>query len=78
MSREKKPTRCPECFGEMEYNRTLKCLACMRCGLTLTRQEWEDLKRQTREKYIDYSDPEKERRKKEKEWESWWLSKKED
>ncbi|MEM0042504.1 MAG: hypothetical protein QXP94_01455 [Thermofilaceae archaeon] len=46
------PKRCPECGGEIIYNRDLKMYICTRCGRMYVREELEDLLERAREKEV--------------------------
>jgi len=58
--------RCPECAGEMKYNKALRLYVCTSCGLMLTLDEIleESERRRNREK--DFKE----------EYLEWWLSRK--
>lgn len=64
---------CPECGGEMQYISATKRYVCKSCGLSLTRQELFELRRQLRPRF---ESEEEQRRKERKEYLKWWLSKK--
>ncbi len=64
---------CPECGGELVYDPVVKQYACKSCGLTFTHQqlmEERDRMFERREASLD------ERKKRQKEYLKWWLSKK--
>ncbi|MGD8545123.1 MAG: hypothetical protein PVH12_03005 [Candidatus Bathyarchaeota archaeon] len=65
---------CPECGGEMQYVSTTKCYVCKSCGLSVTRQELMELRREMKPKFETGED---EREKRRKDYLKWWLSKKE-
>ncbi|MFQ6085435.1 MAG: hypothetical protein ACE5OY_04125 [Candidatus Bathyarchaeia archaeon] len=75
MSEEpRRPIGCPECGGEMLYDRKLRSYACKSCGLVMTRQELQEERR----RLISRVESDEERRERErKEYLKWWLSKKE-
>ena len=64
---------CPECGGEMQYISGTKRYVCKSCGLSLTRQELFELRRQLRPRF---ESEEEQRRTERKEYLKWWLSKK--
>ncbi|MFQ6080492.1 MAG: hypothetical protein ACE5OW_02355 [Candidatus Bathyarchaeia archaeon] len=57
----------------MQYISATKRYACKSCGLSLTRQELFELRRQLRPRFESEED---QRRKERKEYLKWWLSKK--
>ena len=64
---------CAECGGELKYDPALKHLICRSCGLTFTHQqlmEDKDKLFESRESLFD------QKKKKQKEYLNWWLSKK--
>lgn len=65
---------CPECGGEMKFDRKQYLYVCTNCGLALTRSELE----KTREEFLKqiYGDS-KDKENYKKEYLKWWLSKKE-
>jgi len=68
------PYYCLECGGNLSYDSTLKQYACKSCGLTFTFQQLMEGKD---EMYGDRETTEEKRKKKQKEYLKWWLSKKE-
>jgi hypothetical protein len=64
---------CPECGGDLHYDPRVKRHICKSCGLSLTFQEIAELRDEIQP---DLSDEDK-RRKKRKDYLSWWFSKKE-
>jgi len=59
-----------ECGGALFYDQELKCYVCKSCGLTFTIQQLlEENKRSIEER-------EDEKRKRQKEYLKWWISKK--
>lgn len=71
-----KSLRCPECAGEMKFNRDTRHYVCMRCGLALTRSELDRAREKQREMYRKEKEKDigKEKR---KDYLKWWLSRKE-
>jgi len=65
---------CLECGGNLSYDSTLKHYACKSCGLTFTFQQLMEGKD---EMYGDRETTEEKRKRKQKEYLKWWLSKKE-
>jgi len=65
---------CLECGGNLSYDSTLKQYACKSCGLTFTFQQLMEGKG---EMYGDRETTEEKRKRKQKEYLKWWLSKKE-
>jgi len=65
---------CLECGGNLSYDSTLKQYACKSCGLTFTFQQ---LMVGKDEMYGDRETTEEKRKRKQKEYLKWWLSKKE-
>jgi len=68
------PYYCLECGGNLSYDSTLKQYACKSCGLTFTSQQLMEGKD---EMYGDRESSEERRKRKQKEYLKWWLSKKE-
>ena len=64
---------CPECGGDLHYDPTVKRYICKSCGLSLTFQELVELREEMRPELSDVD----ERKKKRKEYLSWWFSRKE-
>lgn len=64
---------CPECGGELHYDPKVKLYVCKSCGLSLNLQELVELRDEMRP---DLSDEDK-RKKRRKEYLSWWFSRKE-
>lgn len=58
--------RCPECGGEMKYNRDLRRYICMSCGIMMTldeiMNEWDKRREEIRDTKDEYLE--------------WWLSRK--
>lgn len=69
----KKMPYCPECGGDLYYDPKVKRYICKSCGLSLTMQELVELRDKIR---LELSN-EEQRKKKRKEYLSWWFSKKE-
>lgn len=65
---------CPECGGEMHYDRTVRRHVCKSCGLSLSSQEIIELREEIRP---EFETEEEKRKKKRKEYLKWWFSKKE-
>jgi len=65
---------CPDCHAEMSYDPKFKKFVCKHCGLTLTYQEYMELRDKNRSD--DESDADKKKRKHD-EYLKWWLTKKE-
>jgi len=63
---------CPECGGELKFDRSRYMYVCRACGLSLTRQEY-DRAREARAEPIEEAD---ERERLRREYLKWWLSKK--
>ena len=64
---------CPECGGDMRWDRESRFYVCKRCGLALSRKELDELK----EKAMDEIIPEEKKRKRmRREYLEWWLSQK--
>lgn len=61
---------CPECGGDMHYDSQVKRNVCKSCGLSLSFQEIVEL----RDKNRPDATEEDERKKKRKEYLSWWFS----
>jgi DNA-directed RNA polymerase subunit RPC12/RpoP len=66
------PYYCAECGGELSYDMSLKQYSCKSCGLTFTFQQIVEAK----EKMLDDRASEDEKKKRQKEYLKWWLSKK--
>jgi tRNA(Ile2) C34 agmatinyltransferase TiaS len=64
---------CPECGGEMHYMPVTKRYVCKSCGISLTHQEYIELRQQLRPRIGSEED---QRQKQRKEYLKWWLSKK--
>ncbi|RLF13249.1 MAG: hypothetical protein DRJ68_01585 [Thermoprotei archaeon] len=62
--------KCPECGGEMKFDRQAYRYICRSCGLTLTREELNAMMSRRREEARD------EREASRREYLKWWLSKK--
>jgi len=58
--------RCPECGGEMKYNRELRLYVCVSCGVMMTLdeifEEWDRKREEEKDIKEEYLD--------------WWLSRK--
>jgi len=65
---------CLECGGNLSYDSILKQYACKSCGLTFTFQQLMEGKDVM---YGDRETTEEKRKRKQKEYLKWWLSKKE-
>jgi len=65
---------CLECGGNLSYDSALKQYVCKSCGLTFTFQQLMEGKG---EMYGDRETSEERRKRKQKEYLKWWLSKKE-
>ena len=65
--------RCPECAGEMKFDRYIHCYVCQRCGLALTRSEYDMIISKQKEYYTTHEDEADKRR---REYLKWWLSEK--
>lgn len=63
---------CPECKGEMKFDRSSYIYVCQLCGLALTREQYEE----TRRRGEKAKSEEEERERKRKEYLKWWLSSK--
>jgi hypothetical protein len=61
---------CPECGGEMFYQRSIRRYVCKSCGISLTRDEIDEIKA----KYKVENENEKEKIR--KEYIKWWTAKK--
>ena len=68
------PYYCFECGGNLSYDSILKQYACKSCGLTFTFQQLMEGKDKM---YGDRETSEEQRKRKQKEYLKWWLSKKE-
>jgi len=68
------PYYCLECGGNLSYDSILKQYACKSCGLTFTFQQLMEGKDKV---YGDRETTEEKRKRKQKEYLKWWLSKKE-
>ncbi|MCD6409044.1 MAG: hypothetical protein J7L98_01710 [Candidatus Verstraetearchaeota archaeon] len=62
---------CPECGGEMKFDRSRYMYVCTSCGLAVTRSELDDLKKG---RSPDLGEDERERWR--REYLKWWLSSK--
>ncbi len=62
---------CPECGGEMLYQQSIRRYVCKSCGISLTREEIDEIKA----KYRVHKD-EDEKEKIRKEYIKWWTTKK--
>jgi hypothetical protein len=65
---------CPECGGELIYDPALKQYICKSCGLTLTYQQLMEEKERMIDRQASTLDDL--RKKRQKEYLKWWLSKK--
>jgi tRNA(Ile2) C34 agmatinyltransferase TiaS len=58
--------RCPECGGEMKYNRDLRLYVCVSCGVMMTLdeifEEWDKKREEAKDIKEEYL--------------NWWLSRK--
>ncbi|MEM4699519.1 MAG: hypothetical protein QXT74_01050 [Candidatus Nezhaarchaeales archaeon] len=61
---------CPECGGELKFNRSQHAYACRSCGLLLTREEYDRARAAAQRSEED----EEERRR--REYLKWWLGSK--
>ena len=75
-SRTKKVTICPECAGNMKYDRNARLLVCQRCGLAVTRNELDKMRAELR-KFVEVENTEDEKRRRRKDYLDWYLSQKE-
>ena len=67
------PNYCLECGGDLSYDSVLKQYTCRSCGMTFTSQDLME----GREKMFEHrSTADEERKKRQKEYLKWWLSKK--
>lgn len=67
------PNYCLECGGILSYDSSLKQYACKSCGLTFTFQQLIE----GRDKLLDSRETlEDQKKRKQKEYLKWWLSKK--
>lgn len=74
MSEEKpRPVGCPECGGEMLYERSIRRYVCKSCGLTLTSQE---LLVERKKIFERTEEDDRKRERERKEYLKWWLSSK--
>ncbi len=64
---------CLECGGELSYDSSLKQYSCKSCGLTFTFQQLSEGKSRLSEREEDI---EEEKKRKQKDYLQWWLSKK--
>lgn len=67
------PYYCLECGGELIYDKSLKQYTCKSCGLTFTFQQLLEDKGRA---FKRDSSEEEARKRKQKEYLKWWLSKK--
>jgi MFS family permease len=65
-------TRCPECTGEMEFNRQIRKYVCQACGLALNKNEIEDDWEDSRYRESDEDRKDRERQ----EYKTWYFKKK--
>ncbi|MGQ9543008.1 MAG: TFIIB-type zinc ribbon-containing protein [Candidatus Bathyarchaeia archaeon] len=65
---------CPECGGELTYDPALKQYICKSCGLTFTYQQLIEEREKMIERQASALDDL--RKKRQKEYLKWWLSKK--
>ncbi|MCD6443678.1 hypothetical protein CW710_02610 [Candidatus Bathyarchaeota archaeon] len=63
---------CPECGGELYYDPSLKIYVCRSCGSAYTHQELIDAWRKIRQQTVE----EDRRKRLQREYLKWWLSKK--
>ncbi len=68
------PYYCLECGGNLSYDSALKQYVCKSCGLTFTFQQLMEGKDKM---YGNRETGEEQRKRKQKEYLKWWLSKKE-
>jgi len=64
---------CPECGGEMRYISSVRRYVCESCGLMLTHQELLEMRERLRNRINSEED---EKKRYQKEYLKWWLSKK--
>ncbi|MEM2311745.1 MAG: hypothetical protein QXK12_05685 [Candidatus Nezhaarchaeales archaeon] len=62
---------CPECGGEFKFDRMRFMYICRACGLSMTREEYEAVRRS---KGLNVKEDEREQMR--KEYLRWWLKKK--
>ena len=65
---------CPECGGEMGYNKIVKSYICNSCGLSVTYQELLELRDKIRSKIRKREEDEE--NEKRKDYLNWWLKSK--
>jgi tRNA(Ile2) C34 agmatinyltransferase TiaS len=58
--------KCPQCGGEMKFDRNLRMYVCKQCGLMLTRMELDMLREKAYEKERDVAE----------EYLEWWQTRK--
>ncbi|WEU40828.1 MAG: hypothetical protein OdinLCB4_002625 [Candidatus Odinarchaeum yellowstonii] len=66
--------KCPECAGEMRFDRNLHMYVCTRCGLALTSEDRDKILLEQRSKVYSDIDSEEERKRRRKDYLKWWLS----
>ena len=64
---------CPECGGELKYTSTTRGYVCKSCGLSMTHQEFMELRDKIRP---DFESEDEKRKKERREYLKWWLGKK--
>ena len=74
---------CPECGGITQFNPSMRRIVCKSCGLSFTRDEFEEMKEKLRKTIDTYSEPEddfiqrkkrKKRPDRKEEYLDWWTS----
>jgi transcription initiation factor TFIIIB Brf1 subunit/transcription initiation factor TFIIB len=63
---------CPECGGETYYDRDSKRYICKSCGLSVTYEEFIELREKIRPEF----ESEDKRKRRQKEYLQWWLQSK--
>jgi transcription initiation factor TFIIIB Brf1 subunit/transcription initiation factor TFIIB len=67
---------CPECAGELKFDRNRGSYVCLRCGATWKREELDEAREKLMDQIYGGSDKEKEgKSKRQKEYLDWWTSK---
>jgi len=62
--------KCPECGGDFRYDRQAQRYICRDCGLTMTREEFDESRKRKVERAYEKNSSRRDYLK-------WWLSKKE-
>lgn len=62
---------CPECGGEMKWERNRFMYVCKTCGLALKREELDRIRDEQRREVLTEDE---ERKKRRKDYLKWWLS----